>query len=186
MSSLRGLLRLALIGTVLIWALAFSAGRADSAIGLQCTAGGQAVWFYRSCRDSETHDVAGWSVGLDPRSQMQSLLAAMTNAYPGYRLQCELHLANTGQMPLSIGSVSVGNTNPLALSVSAAPAGGDSGRVLQPCRRAPAWGTSPSQVAANCQATINLSILVGQSALQGHSYGYGVLVNMKEAVGGRP
>ncbi len=186
MSLLRGFLRLAVIGTVVIWALVLSTFQADSAIGLECTAGGQAVWFYRSCRDFETHDVASWSVELDRSSQQRSLLAGMSNGYPGYRVQCELHLANTGQVPLSIGQVSVSNSNPLALIVSAAPAPGESGRVLQPCRKAPAWGTSPSSVAANCQGQINFSVLVGSSALQHHSYGYGVLVTLREAVGGRP
>jgi len=186
MGLLRSFLRLALIVTALIGVFVLSAGRADSAIGLECPVGGEAVWFSRTCQDAEKQDVGSWSVELDRLSGSKALSAQLGNTYPGYRLQCELHLANTGQMPLTISQISISNPTAQGLALGVTQAAGDAGRVLQPCKKQPAWGTSPGQVAANCQAQLNFSVLVNPTAAQSRSYTFGVQVLLKEAVGGRP
>lgn len=182
---MRALLRLAFVVTIVIWVTALSVGRADSAIGLQSPGGGEGVWFYRACRDGENQDVARWTVELDRWSGQQGLLARLSNSYPGYHLQCELYLANTGRVPLAISHVSIGNAFPLALAVTVVPAPGETNRVLKPCPTRPAWGTAPALVPANCRTRVNLSVLVTDAAREGRSYGYGVAVYLKTVLGGR-
>jgi hypothetical protein len=176
---------LGLVIVLAIWAVALSYTKAESAIGLQFSDGGEAVWFYRDCRDGEGQDVSTWSLLPAPWSNQQSLSAHLGNVYPGYRLNCDLYLANTGHVALTITQVLVGNLDGRAMTVMAAPAASESGQVLRACPRRPAWGTVPAQVPANCRARVSLSVLVLPGAGENRSYGFGVAVILGAALGGR-
>ncbi len=145
---------------------------------------GNAVWYYHLCQENESaYDVASWAVSPQKADDVrQVLMLDVNNGYPGYRLTCRLHLANSGSAPLRITNVRVKNPHLEALDVTASIGSNHSDNVLQPCGGTPSWGTEPSEVPAECQQEIELSVGVLDGAEEGRRYGYTVTVGLSQAL----
>ena len=149
-------------------------------IGLDAGSG-EAVWFNFTCTDEETVDVAAWHVQQDlTDSTRQTLVMQVENGYPGYKLACQFHLANTGSLPLRVFDVQVLNLHPTEINIQANESPPDAGKLLQPCLVSPLWLTPPDQISPLCRTTINLTVQVKPEAGQDAAYGYGIEVILTE------
>ncbi len=139
------------------------------------------VWFFRSCDDPEAggKDVATWAVEPNGRDQT-ALRMRVNNAYPGYQVYCELHLANSGNVPVEVTGVNVLNPNPQALTVTAQEDPAQASKVLRPCGFTPTWGTRPSRVPALCRTEVQLTLQVEQGAAENSRYGFNVEVRVEQ------
>ncbi len=139
------------------------------------------VWFFRSCDDPEAggKNVAAWAVEPNGRDQT-ALRMQVNNAYPGYQVYCELHLANGGNIPVEVTGVNMLNPNPQALAVTAQEDPAQANKVLRPCGFTPAWGTRPSRVPAQCRAELQLTLQVEQGAAENSHYGFNVEVRVEQ------
>jgi hypothetical protein len=139
------------------------------------------VWFFRSCDDPEAEgkDVATWAVEPNGRDQT-ALRMRVNNAYPGYQVYCELHLANGGNAPVEVTGVNVLNPNPQALTVTAQEDPAQASKVLRPCGSTPAWGTRPSHVPAQCRTEVQLTLQVEPGAAENSRYGFSVEVRVEQ------
>jgi len=134
------------------------------------TASVDAVWFYASCTETEDKPVGEFAVAPDPNDQ-EILLVTLDNVYPSYYLDCQVHFANNGSMPLKIRGVSGPVPNP-APDVTVTFIDGI-GAQLEPCGLTPAWGTHPSLVPTNCQQASSLLLHIEQTADQNAGRGLG-------------
>jgi len=142
---------------------------------------GSAVWFFRACNDVETTDVAVQTVALDTTKYGQkSLRINIGNAYPGYQLRCELYLANNGNKPIQVNSISVFNLNPGDLTIKAVENAGDQDKTLKPCGFTPEWGTQPNKVPLSCRTKINFNLSIGPGAEQDARMYFGILMHLGE------
>lgn len=140
-----------------------------------------AVWFFRSCDDPEVggKDVAVWAIEPNGRDQT-ALRMRVNNAYPGYQVYCELHLANSGNVPVEVTGVNVLNPNPQALALTAQEDPAQASKVLRPCGFTPAWGTRPSGVPAYCRTEVQLTLQVAQGAAENSRYGFSMEVRVEQ------
>jgi len=122
-----------------------------------------AVWFYASCTETEDKPVGEFTVEPDPLDQ-EILLVTIGNGYPSYYLDCEVHFANSGSMPLKIRAVSLPSPNP-APDVTVTLIDGI-GAQLEPCGFTPRWDTHPLDVPAECQQASSLLLHIEQEADQ--------------------
>lgn len=145
---------------------------------------GEAVWFYRSCTSPIPGTVANWTVNLNPSvSNGTSLNFRLNNAYPGYRLTCELYFANSGKLSFAVHEIKVYNPNPDDLHLSATVAAAEQNKIIQPCNSRPAWGMDPSRVPAKCQSRIKVILALGQNIAQNNRMEFGVRVRLEEKIG---
>jgi len=141
-------------------------------------------WFFASCEDleAEDKDVATWAVEADPADpELETLLVTIDNGYPSYRLYCELHMANTGTLPVKVKEVRAINDHPEALTVTAQEDPDEVGKELQPCGFIPAWGDGANEVEAHCRQEIQLEAHVEQGAQQNSFYRFSVEVEVEQA-----
>lgn len=139
------------------------------------------VWFFRSCDDPEMgdKDVATWAVEPTDRDPT-ALRMRVNNAYPGYQVYCELHLANGGNVPVEVTGVNVLNPNPQALTVTAQEDPAQANKVLRPCDFTPSWGTRPAHVPARCRTEVQLTLQVERGAAENSRYGFNVEVRVEQ------
>lgn len=141
---------------------------------------GAAAWVFQSCADDETGDTAQTTMTLDTSDATGGTLNIRTdNGYPGYRFHCIATLANTGDIPITLTAVGVNNPHPTKLLVEAHPEAFDVGKTIQPCGTAPAWGTDPATIPAECQLSIAVEVLVLGEASPGAEYGYAVTASLE-------
>jgi hypothetical protein len=143
---------------------------------------GDAAWFFRSCHDDQVSPVATWEVGLSAAEPGQkTVFVGVENAYPGYRLVCDLHFANSGDLLLAVKEIAVLNGNPAVLDVQAIEDHSEGGKVLRPCGFRPVWGTRPNNVPANCRSEIQLLLTVGEQAEENSRLAFAVQVKLEES-----
>jgi hypothetical protein len=163
---------------------AFLAARPTSA-KVELVAGkGEATWFYSLCQPGRPNPAATWTVGLNPLvSNRSSLKIRVENAYPSFQLQCDLHFANSGEVPFKVKEISVYNPNSgdLVLSVTVAPS--ENGKVISPCRSRPRWGVHPSSLPASCRSKINLALTIGPQVDENSRLDFAVRVRLEENAG---
>lgn len=169
---------------LLVLALVFLLPRSGRAAVELNVENGRALWYYHDCQENESSfDVAAWTVTPKEANDLrQVLIIDVDNGYPGYRLTCRLHLANSGPVPLRITSVAVKNSHADAVDVAASASSHHSDNILQPCGIMPSWGTEPLQVPAECQKGIDLTVSVLDGAEEGKRYGYTVAVGLSEVM----
>lgn len=151
--------------------------------GTVSTVEGDLVWFFRSCDDPEAEgkDVGTWTVKLDSSDPDQkTLLVTLGNGYPGYHFYCDLHLANSGTLPVKVKEVRVINPNPQALAVTAHEDLDEVGKELEPCGFTPDWGTKPPNVPAKCRTEIQLTVHIEHGAEQNANYRFSVEVELEQ------
>jgi hypothetical protein len=144
------------------------------------TGRGAAAWFWRTCSSPQANSAATWSIERKPGQNGEKTLSFQVgNAYPGYRLECDLYFANTGRVPLRVRGVSVINPHrgDLAISAVEAPV---RGKTLQPCVRAPAWGANPNRVPAACRSKVHVSMRVGPDIQQNANFPFTIQVRLDE------
>lgn len=147
-----------------------------------------AVWFYASCAEDppevEGKDVGSFTVAPDPNDQ-EILLFTINNGYPGYGVDCEVHFANNGSIPVKVQSITEDDPNGDAVIEVLLDGIGSQ---LEPCGSTPAWGTPPHTVPANCQSAMSLIAHVQQEAQQSSTYqfGFGVCLRQWNEVGSCP
>ncbi len=147
---------------------------------------GEAAWFFRSCRDSQAGGVATWAV--DPHASIpnrSALRIRVDNAYPGYRLACDLYFANSGKLPIAVKTIQVLNPHEGDLSVSALVAPGEHEKVIQPCGSRPGWGRDPASLPSNCRSKIEFALAIGPDVKENSSLDFSILVRLEEVRGGR-
>jgi len=142
---------------------------------------GEAVWFFRTCVSDKAEQVAAWAVDLNPSATgRNSINIQVRNAYPGYQLRCDLYFANTGKIPLSVKGISVTNSNPGDLVVSAQIAPGEQPKVIKSCGSKPAWGKNPAALQGNCRSIIKLVLTIGPQAQEKSVIDFTVRVRLEE------
>ena len=153
-----------------------AAARADLNAGK-----GEAVWFYRSCTPAIPGAIATWSVDLNSAVPDQtSLNFQVSNAYPGYRLTCELYFANSGKQKIWTKDVTVYNPNSGDLILSAVIPGEEQGRIIKSCSFTPTWGKNPVSVPSNCQSKIKLTLSIGPDVQECSRLDFAVRVRLEE------
>jgi len=127
-----------------------------------------AVWFLASCAENppdgevEGKDVGQFSIAPDPNDQ-EILIFTIENGYPSYLVDCEVHFANNGSVPIKIRGIAETDANGGAISEVLIDGIGSQ---LEPCGFTPAWGTSIFGVPSDCQTAMSLAVHVEQPALQ--------------------
>jgi hypothetical protein len=145
---------------------------------------GEAVWFFRSCSPGRGGEAASWAVDLNPSvSDRSSLKFQVNNAYPGYRLYCDLYFANSGKSPISVKHISVYNPDSGDLSLSAKVAPGEDRKVLRPCGSKPLWGKNPTSLPTQCRSKIQLALTVGPDVKENSRLDFAVQVRLEEKPG---
>lgn len=130
------------------------------------------VWFFASCAENppsgevEGKDVGQFTIAPDPLDQ-EVLIFTITNGYPSYLVDCEVHFANNGSIPIKIRGIVEDDPNGLAVTEALFDGVGSQ---LEPCGFTPSWGTNPLNVPADCQTAQSLLVHVEQSALQNAEY----------------
>lgn len=139
---------------------------------------GNAAWFYRSC-SAQPGSAATWQVGPDPsKPGRKALLFQIENAYPGYKLECDLYFANGGDLPFTVQSLRVTNFNPQNMTITAVET--PHKNTISPCNIPPAWGRNPSLVATACRSKIHVSLTIGQNVDEDASLPFGVQVGLRQ------
>lgn len=137
-----------------------------------------AVWYFASCTENPENEppgeVEGKEVGdflLEPNPNDQEILEfTILNGYPSYTVDCEVHFANSGDIPVKIrGIVEI---DPNGTAVSERLIDGINTQ-LEPCGFTPEWGTSPLDQrfpdlpgGQQCDKAMSLVVHVEQEALQ--------------------
>lgn len=138
-----------------------------------------AVWFFDSCNFvNNPKDVA--TVEVIPSPDQQTLTVNVNNAYPNLLLDCELHVANTGTIPISFVSTSkganvIGPDSDSDPGTSVKVALVDSVPQISPCaatKQNVTYGTFPTGPPTGCQTAFSLLVEVNQAAVQNETYSF--------------
>ncbi len=130
-----------------------------------------AVWFAAACSENpfdvppgefEGKDVGSVTAVPDPADQ-EILIVTLENAYPSYEVDCQVHLANNGSIPVKIRGIS--EVDPNGGVVTEILQNGIASQ-LEPCGFTPTFPTSPSAVPQDCQSAMSLVVHVEQEAEQ--------------------
>jgi hypothetical protein len=125
---------------------------------------------------------AGRSSPTPPRRAAvgrQSLRIRVENAYPGYRLACDLHFANSGQIPFLVKEIKIVNPRPIDLSITALE-GPPARRALKPCGYAPRWGLLAERVPAACRSVVKITLALGPNVSENSRLDFVVQVILAE------
>jgi hypothetical protein len=152
---------LAAIALLAASALAFLWARPTAARAELLSARGAAAWFYRACRSVPPDAPARWSVE------------------PGYRLACDLHFANSGQIPFLVKEIKIVNPRPIDLSITALE-GPPARRALKPCGYAPRWGLLAERVPAACRSVVKITLALGPNVSENSRLDFVVQVILAE------
>jgi hypothetical protein len=183
MKGRKKLLVFILIALVLASVPAFLAARPASARATLKADKGQAVWFFRSCEDGHTGEVATWAVDLAPGvTDQTSLRIQVGNAFPGYRLSCSLYFVNSGKIPFLVKDITVNNPNSEDLLLSATLPRAEQGRVLEPCRYRPIWDSIPLSVPCACRSRIDVTLALGPNVDENSRLDFGIQVRLEEEI----
>jgi hypothetical protein len=132
--------------------------------GTVTTAEFDTVWFFKSCDefdgDEKLREDEIVTDVVEPTADQKSINVSISNAFPGYKLYCEIQVANTGDVPVRIRDIITATSHPDALLVSAIEIPEEAGKVLDSCGFVPEWGTRPAGVPAGCRQEIQLTVVV--------------------------
>ena len=130
-----------------------------------------AVWFAAACTENpfdvppgefEGKDVASVTAVPDPADQ-EILIVTLENAYPSYEIDCQVHFANNGTIPIKIRGITKDDPNGGVISEVLIDGIGSQ---LEPCGFTPTFPTSPAVVPLDCQSAMSLVVHVEQEAEQ--------------------
>lgn len=139
---------------------------------------GDAAWFFRSC--SSPQGGASWQVELNEATKKQkSLSIQVDNAYPGYRLDCDLYFINSGRVPLRVKHIKILNPKPDQLTLTARE-DGPAGKTVQPCGYMAKWGSNPRDVQAACRSKISFALTVGARVKENAHLPFNIHVELEE------